>query len=211
MWTGVGAPAHGVQGGLVDQVGQVGAAHSRRAPRHQREIDVGADLLVLAVDLEDREALLEVGQRHNDLAVEAARAQQRGVEDVGAVGGRHHHDALGGLEAVHLRQHLVERLLPLVVSAAEAGAALAADRVDLVDEDDGRGLLAGGLEQVAHSAGADAHEHLHEVRAGDRQERHSGLTGHGAGQQGLAGARRTDEQHALGDAGADLLEPARAA
>ena len=61
-----------------------------------------------------------VGQRHQDLAVEAARAQQRGVEDVGAVGGRHHHDALGGLEAVHLGEHLVERLLALVVPAAEA-------------------------------------------------------------------------------------------
>jgi hypothetical protein len=37
---------------------------------------------------------------------------------------------------------LVEGLFAFVVAAAEAGAALAADRVDLVDEDDaGRGLL----------------------------------------------------------------------
>ena len=79
-------------------------------------------------------------------------------------------DALGRLEAVHLGQHLVEGLLPLVVAAAEAGAALAADRVDLVDEDDGPALLAGRLEQVADPARADADEHLHEVRAGDRQE-----------------------------------------
>ncbi len=41
-----------------------------------------------------------------------------------------------GLEAVHLDQHLVQGLFALVVAAAEAGAALAADRVDLVDEDD---------------------------------------------------------------------------
>ena len=86
---------------------------------------------------------LELGQRHDDLAVEAAGAQQGGVEDVGPVGGRHHHDALGGLEAVHLGEHLVERLLALVVAAAEAGAALAADRVDLVDEDDRPAQLAG--------------------------------------------------------------------
>ena len=155
------------------------------------------------------EALVELGQRHDDLAVEAAGAQQRGVEDVGPVGGRHHHDALGGLEAVHLGEHLVERLLALVVAAAEAGAALAADGVDLVDEDDRPAELAGRLEQVADAAGADADEHLHEVGAGDRQERHAGLAGDGPGDERLAGARRADEQHALGDAGADLGELAR--
>ncbi len=61
-----------------------------------------------------------------------------------------------GVEPVHLREHLVERLLALVVTAAEPGAALAADGVDLVDEDDGRRLLARRLEQVADPAGADA-------------------------------------------------------
>ena len=122
---------------------------------------------------------------------------------------RDHHDALGGLEAVHLREHLVERLLPLVVAAAEPGAALAADRVDLVHEDDRPAHLAGALEQVADPAGADADEHLHEVGAGDRQERHARLAGHRAGDEGLAGAGGPDEQHALGDAGADLGEAVR--
>ena len=36
---------------------------------------------------------------------------------------------------------------------------------------------------------------------------HAGLAGDGPGEQRLAGARRTDEQDALGDAGADLAEP----
>ena len=46
------------------------------------------------------------------------------------------------VEAVHLDEDLVERLLALVVAAAEARAALAADGVDLVDEQDaGRVLL----------------------------------------------------------------------
>ena len=57
------------------------------------------------------------------------------------------------------------------------------------------------------AAGADADEHLHEVRAGHRQERHAGLAGDGPGDEGLAGARGPDQQHALGDAGADLAEP----
>ena len=132
----LGASAHGDERGLVDQVGEVGAGHAGRGLRHGLEVDVGAHALVAAVHLEDRLALARLGQRHHDLAVEAAGAQQGGVEDVGPVGGRHDDDALGRLEAVHLGEHLVERLLTLVVAAAEAGAALAADRVDLVDEDD---------------------------------------------------------------------------
>ena len=103
-------------------------------------------------------------------------------------------------------EHLVERLLALVVAAAEAGAALAADRVDLVDEDDRLAHPAGLLEQVADTAGADADEHLHEVRTGDREEADAGLAGDGAGEQRLAGAGRADEQDALGHAGADLAE-----
>ena len=173
-----------------------------------REVEVGVEPLRLGVHPQDGLALAELGQRDHDLAVEATRAQQGGVEDVRPVGGRDHHDALGGLEAVHLREHLVEGLLPLVVATAEAGAALAADRVDLVHEDDRLAHLAGALEQVADAAGAHAHEHLHEVRTGDRQERHARLARDGACDEGLAGAGRPDEQDALGDPGTDLGEPA---
>ena len=52
-------------------------------------------------------------------------------------------DVLLRVEAVHLDEQLVQRLLALVVAAAEAGEALPPDRVDLVDEDDRRrGVLA---------------------------------------------------------------------
>ena len=145
------APPDREQRGLVHEVGEVGARHPGRAARDHVDVDVVGDLLVAEVHLEDLDALVLGGERHEDLAVEAAGPEQRGVEHVGTVGGRHHHDALGGLEAVHLGEHLVQRLLALVVAAAEAGTALAADRVDLVDEDDRGRLLARGLEQVAHA------------------------------------------------------------
>ncbi len=54
--------------------------------------------------------------------------------------------------------------------------------------------------------GADADEHLDEVRAGDGEERHVRLAGDGARQQRLAGAGRADQQHALGDLAAEALE-----
>ena len=132
--------------------------------------------------------------------------QQRRIEHVGPVGGGDQDHALVGLEAVHLDQELVQRLLALVVAAARAGAAVAADRVDLVHEDDAGRVLLALLEQVAHARGAHADEHLDEVGARDREERHVGLAGDGLGQQRLAGARRADQQHALGDLAAELLE-----
>ena len=86
----------------------------------------------------------------------------------------------------------------------DAGAAArAADGVDLVDEDDRRRDLARLGEQLAHAAGADADDHLDELRGAGAEERHLGLAGGGAGQQRLAGARRAGQQHALRRAGAE--------
>ena len=92
------------------------------------------------------------------------------------------------------------------MAAAQARPAVPADRVDLVHEDDAGRVLLALLEEVAHARGAHAHEHLHEVRAGDGEERHVGLTRDGLGQQRLAGARRADQQDALGDLAPELLE-----
>src|SRR5262249_50987796 len=99
-----------------------------------------------------------------------------------------------------------ERLLALVVPAAEAGAAMTADCVDLVDEDDARRVLLALLEQVADPRRADADEHLDEIRAADREERHVRFTGDGAREQRLARSRRAHQQHAFRNASAELLE-----
>ena len=177
-----------------------------RAPGDDVEVDAVRERLLPAVHREDRLAALEVGTVDDDLTVEATRTQQRGVEDVGAVGGREQDHTLLLVEAVHLDEQLVERLLALVVPTAEAGAAVTADGVDLVDEDDRgrRGLRL--LEEVAHARRADADEHLDEVGAADREERHARLAGDRLGEQRLAGARRAEEQHALRDLRAHLLE-----
>ena len=100
--------------------------------------------------LEDLLAARAIGRQHRNPPVEAPGAQQRRVEDLGAVRRRHHDHAGGRVEAVHLGQDLVERLLALVVAAADAraGAAGAPDRVELVDEDDRRRVLLGLGEEV---------------------------------------------------------------
>ena len=205
-----GSPAAcGEQRRFVDDVGEVGAGEAGR-PRGQRvEVDLTGQWLALGVQLEDLPAPGAERRVDGDLAVEAAGPQERGVEDVGPVGGRDDDHAVGGLEAVHLDQQLVERLLALVVAAADARAAVPTDRVDLVDEDDRRRPLLGLAEEIADAARADADEHLDEVRSRDREERHIGFPRDRAREQRLARAGRSEEQHALGDTCADGLEAAR--
>ena len=163
------------------------------------------------MDREDALASLHVGTIDDDAPVEAARAQQRRIEHVGTVGGRDEDDAFVRFEAVHLDEQLVQRLLALVVTAAEAGAAMTADRVDFIDEDDAGRVLLALLEQVAHARRADADEHLDEVGTADREERNVRFARDGARQQRLAGSRRAHQQHALRDAAAELLELLRLA
>ena len=169
--------------------------------------DVVAQRHRAGVHLEDLLAADLVGRLDRHAAVEAPGAQESLVQDLRAVGGGQHHHAVAGLEAVHLGEDLVEGLLALVVAAAREPAAAgsrAADGVELVDEDDGRRGLLGLLEEVAHARGADAHDRLDELRRGDREERHAGLARHRLRQERLARAGRARQQHAPGDARAEL-------
>src|SRR5262249_60101540 len=99
------------------------------------------------------------------LAIEPARAEQGGIEHLGTVRGAHDDDALARIEAVHLGEELVERLLALLVAAERALDADLAERVELIDEDDAGRLRLGLLEEVADPRRADPDEHLDELRS----------------------------------------------
>ena len=92
------------------------------------------------------------------------------------------------------------------MTAAHAGASVAADGVDLVDEDDGGRAFLGLIEQIADTGGADADIHFDKVGTGDGEERDVRLAGGGPGQQGLTGTGRADHEDALRDAGAEGIE-----
>ena len=115
------------------------------------------------------------------------------IRDSHPVGSGQNDDTLVGRKAVHFHQKLVQGLLTLVMAAAQAGAALAAHGVDLIDKDDGGGVLFGLVKEIADPGGAHAHIELHKVRTRDGEEVDAGLTRHGAGQQGLASARRAHQ------------------
>ena len=145
---------------LVDQIGEVRAGKARGQCGYLFEVYILGQRHLLNMNLQDVQPPLLVGPVHQHLAVEAAGTQQRLVEDFGAVGGGEDDQPDRAVEAVHLGEQLVQGLLALVVAA---DAARAAQRIELVDEDDGRRLPAGLLEQVAqvaHTGRTHADEHL---------------------------------------------------
>src|SRR2546426_1639652 len=198
--------SRGEEGGLVDEVREVGPRKAGSAPRQHLQLDVRRQRNPAGVDPEDLLPTLDVGPRHHDLAVEAARPEQCRVQHVRPVRRSDQDDAVVRLEAVHLDEELVQRLLALVMPAAEAGAPAAADRVDLVHENDAGGVLLALRKQVADPGGADADEHLDEVRPRDGEEGRVRLARDRFGEERLAGAGRADQEDALRDLPAELLE-----
>ena len=156
-----------------------------------------------AWDPEDLFAPGSVGWLHRDASIESARAQQRGVQYVRSVCRGKNDHAGRRIEAVHLGQDLIQRLLALVVATAEAGeagGARAADRIELVDEDDRRRSRFGLREQVAHTRGADTNDRLDELRCSQGEEGDIRFPCDRLRQERLPGAGRAGKQHPARDA-----------
>ena len=77
----------------------------------------GAELHLPRVHLKDLDASVQVGTVDHDEPVEASRTHQRLIQHLGTVRRRHDDHVGTRIEAVHLGEQLVERLLALVVSA----------------------------------------------------------------------------------------------
>jgi len=89
---------------FVEQVCQFGPGIARCAARDDRKVNRPGKLYVLRVHFQNGFATAHVRQIDSNLAVEAARAQQRRVQNIRAVGCRNDNDALLGVEAVHLNE-----------------------------------------------------------------------------------------------------------
>ena len=88
------AAARGEQRGLVGEVREIRADHPGCARRERFEVDVLGEGDRARVHFEDLAPPFAVGRLHGDAPVEAPRAQQRGVEDVGTVGRGEHDNGL---------------------------------------------------------------------------------------------------------------------
>src|SRR5690606_20072574 len=145
----------GQDGGLIDHVFQVGAHKAGRLLRKVVQVYMRGHGLAAHTHLEDLHAPSHLRATHGDATVKAARAQQSRVKNVGPVGGRDQNDVGVCAKAVHLNQDLVERLLALVVGAAQARAAVTTDCIDLVDKDDAGAVALGLLKEDANASRYD--------------------------------------------------------
>jgi hypothetical protein len=198
--------ARGQRRGVVDQVREVRARHALGARREFGQVHLGRQRLAAGVQGEDRLPLHQRGAAHMHAAVEAAGAEQRGIQVLRQVGRGQQDDAVPAVEAVEAGQQLGNRLRVLPVAAGAAGHAGRGQGVDLVEEQDAGGVAARLLEQAADAHGADADEHLGELRAGGVQEGHAGLARQRGGEARLAVAGRAVEQDAAAGGGADGRE-----
>src|SRR5215469_968699 len=158
------------------------------------------------MDFQNSLAALYVRPRNHDPAIESTGTQERGIEDVRTVGCGDQDDTLVRLKPVHLDEQLVQGLLALVMSAAQTGATVASDGVDLVDEDNAGRVLLALNEKVPHPRRADPDEHFDEVGTRNREERNAGLARNGARQQGFAGSGGSDQKNPLGNSAAQASE-----
>ena len=196
----------GLQRSFVDKVFKVSAGKTRRALCQDADIDVIGEGSTACMDLKDAFTSAQIGRGDDDLPVESSWTEQGGVKDVRSVRSRNEDDSFVGFKAVHLNKELVEGLLPFVVPAAETGAALTSDGIDLIDEDEAGGIFFALRKQVSHAGSAHADEHFYEIGTGYGKERDARFACDGAGQKGLARSWRSNEQYALGDASAEPCE-----
>jgi hypothetical protein len=149
---------------------------------------------------------LDVRHINHDLAIESPRSEQRRIENIRAVGGGDQYHPFSGLETIHFNQKLVQCLLPFVMTTPQTGAAVAANGIDLIQEDDARSIFQTLREHIPHPGRSYPDEHLNEVRTGKRKERDIGFPGYRFGQKRLPGPGGTDQNYPLGDPSAQPLE-----
>ena len=86
-----------------------------------------------------------------------------------------------------------------------AAAALLADGIDLINENDAGGFFLCLVEQIANLGSAHAHEHFYKFRAGNGEEGHICFARNCLCQHGLAGSGRAHQQDPFGHGSTDGL------
>ena len=163
------------------------------------------------MNLKDLDAAFLRRSTDRDVPIETTGSKQRGIKHVGAVCRCQHDHGIGLCEPIHFAEDLIQRLLALVVSAAQARASLSPDGIDFVDEDDtGRVFFRIG-KQIAHAARSDTNEHLNEFRSVHGVKRSTRFSRDSAREQRLAGSWRSHEQDAFGNAASQALKLLRLA
>jgi hypothetical protein len=187
--------AEGPHRGILDQVGQRGGRPPVGARRQGVQVDrVGTAGPPPEVHLQDGAASGPIRQVHPHVPVEPPGPDHGRVEVVDVVGRGHHQDVglIGDL--LDADQQLVDRPALLRVPC---GLPALGDGVELVEEQQGRARRARRRERPVNVGRAGTDDALHQVTGGQVQQGQAELPRDGAGQVGLAGARRAVQQQAV--------------
>src|ERR1041384_3233974 len=84
-------------------------------------------------------------------------------------------------------------------------AALPANRIQLVDENNAWRLAFGLLEQIANTRRSDSNKHLHEIASAERKEWNTRFSSDGFRQQRFSCPRWTNEKHSFRNLGSQRL------
>ena len=137
----------------------------------------------------------KIRRLNRNLTVKTARTQQGRIQNIRTVRRSNQDDVGVRIETIHLNQQLVQRLLTLVVTATDAGATLAAHRIDLINKNDRRRRILSLLKQVAHAGRTHTNEHLNEIGTRNREERNARFASNSLRNQRLTGTRRAVQQN----------------
>ena len=121
---------------LVDDVRKLGTTRAGGCLRDGTEIDIVRHLDASGMHLQDVDTTLKIWKLDRYTTVETARTKQCRIQRIRLVRRCQDDDGLRAVEAVHLRQELIQGLLTLIVSPHRTVATLLTDGIDLIDEDD---------------------------------------------------------------------------
>lgn len=168
------------------------------------EVDAADEIHLAGVDLHNGHTVLHVRVGELDLAIDTARSEEGGVEDIYTVRGHDDLDLLRRFETIELVEQLQHGTLDLGISRSAATGL--ADGVDLVHEDDRGGSLTGHDKQLTDHAGSLADVFLHKLSAGHTDEGTVGVMSDGTSEEGLTGTGRTVQEDTLGLSDAETVE-----
>mmetsp|Transcript_3130 Transcript_3130/g.12709 ORF Transcript_3130/g.12709 Transcript_3130/m.12709 type:complete len:698 (+) Transcript_3130:20-2113(+) len=186
---------------------QVGAGEAGRVRGHACEhlavFEVVGEPRATAERAHDLRALDVRREVDVQQPVEAPGAQKRRVDQIGPRGGRHHHHARQRLDAVELREQLVD---DAIGHARGVVAAARRQRVELVEEERARSCCARLGEQLANSSLGLSDVLVEQLGALDADVTHSAGGGGAARDVRFAAAWRAEEEHARACAQRRALE-----
>src|SRR6056297_1315660 len=188
-----------MQGRLVQQVFQIGRSESGSPSRKNFQIDVLVKRFVFRVDFQYGLAAPDVGYSNAYLPVESSRSEKCRVKNVRSVGCGYDYYSLMVSKPVHFNEKLIEGLLPLIMSSAQACASFSSHSINFIYENYAWGTLLGLFKKISDSRSSHTYKHFNKIGSAYAEKWYSGFSCNCSRQICLSCSRRSYHQYPFGD------------